>query len=61
MKVQYLKNHTDEYGMTYLKGWTAEHDEPTSRARIAAGLCVEVDKDLFARRQTVVVDVCGKK
>lgn len=62
MKVQYLKKHTDEFGMTYEKGWTAEHSEPEATRRILEGLCRAVDGDVMARRSGIITRECvGKK
>lgn len=52
MKVKYTKVHTDEYGDTYQPGWVAEHTETDGKARVALGVCVEVDPESRSRRQT---------
>lgn len=62
MKVQYLKDYPDASVGAYFvfkKGWTAEHTESEGQARINAGICVEVSRDAFARRQQVLVFECA--
>jgi hypothetical protein len=61
VKVQYLKKHTDEFGMTYEKGWTAEHSGPEATRRILAGLCREMDSEVRARKSGITRECVGKK
>lgn len=58
MKVQYLKNHTDEYGQKFLFGWSCEHTDAEGQRRINAGICKRIADDARARKQTVVVTEC---
>jgi hypothetical protein len=62
MKVQYLKDYKDESvapGFVFQKGWTAEHTDAEGAARVAAGVCVEIDQNARARRTGVVTTVCA--
>ena len=53
MKVQYTKEHTDQYGDTFQPGWVAEHTDAEAQRRIDLGLCVQADKEARSRRQTI--------
>ncbi len=58
MKVQYIVDYTDEFGMCYKCGWTAEHTDQEAQRRIDKGLCVKAPDDTRARKQTIIINSC---
>lgn len=63
MKVQYLKDFTDESvapGFVFKKGWTAEHSDAIGQQRIESGDCIQVDNEARARRSNAVMLDCAE-
>lgn len=59
MKVRYIKNHKDEYGMVFPIGCVTDHAEPEALKRIADGLCVAAHPDarLFKAHTANAVEI----
>ena len=58
MKVQYLKQHIDDFGFTYKAGWTAEHTDPDAERLIDQGICKRVADDAKPTKSELVTTEC---
>ncbi len=58
MKVQYTTDYTDDFGMIYKCGWTAEHADHEAQRRIDEGVCKKAPDDTRARKQTIIINSC---
>lgn len=59
MKIQFVKQHTDAFGKTYLPGWVADWSEPDAKAAIAAGVAVEAPPGAYPRKHAAPVFECA--
>ncbi len=63
MKIRYIKQFTDEHGMTFETGWVAEHSQSDCEKRVALGVAVYAEEGTRALRYSVdapvLVDACA--
>lgn len=58
MKVQFLKQYTDEYGVKFECGWTAEVTDPHGQRLIDSGYCIQAPKNTRPTRSTQILETC---